>query len=113
MDAMVKPWHDRFITKRVPWGGFMFADLSSLLKRSGRQGTSNHRNFGFISVSGPNGYWVPVLPLARQTGMTTRELPVVRDGPSVQVAISSFHALAPRLRISLVLVRGDGYKLKS
>ncbi|MBG6144611.1 hypothetical protein IWQ48_000986 [Labrenzia sp. EL_13] len=32
---------------------------------------------------------------------------------SEQPAISSFHTVAPRFRISLAFVRGDGCKLKS
>ncbi len=93
------PWSSHgmtgFITKRVPCGGFIYRDLSSLLKRSGRQGASNHRIFRFISVSRPNGYWFPVLPLARQTG-TTNPDDIVSSRPENSSGLCSFpgHAMA-------------------
>ncbi len=70
MDAMVRPTAVRFIPAMIYCGDPWSMNLSSLLKRSGRQGTRTLLFLHLHLTSSDTAYWIPVLPHMRQTGTT-------------------------------------------
>ncbi len=70
MDAMARLTAVRFKPVMIDCGDPRSMNLSSLLKRSGRQGTSTLLFLHLHLTSSDTAYWIPVLPRMRQAGTT-------------------------------------------